>query len=95
MFRTPARDVHVHLWPTGCHETVEYLLLRDWLRTHPDDRLLYERTKRTLAERSWRDMNYYAEAKGPVIAEIMGRAINRGRAISRGGGGVETVEPQG
>lgn len=74
MFRTPARDVHVHLWRAGRADVADYLLLRDWLRVHADDRLRYERAKRDLAGRSWRDMNYYAEAKGPVIAQIMGRA---------------------
>ena len=36
MFRTPARDVHVHVWPSGCSEGADYLLLRDWLRTHAE-----------------------------------------------------------
>jgi GrpB-like predicted nucleotidyltransferase (UPF0157 family) len=74
IFRTLARDVHVHVWPTGCSESTDYLTLRDWLRTHAEDRRLYESTKRELAGRPWRDMNYYAEAKSPVIAEIMARA---------------------
>jgi GrpB-like predicted nucleotidyltransferase (UPF0157 family) len=74
MFRTPAHDVHLHVWPTGCKESSDYLTLRDWLRAHAEDRHLYESTKRELAGRQWRDMNYYAEAKGPVIAEIMARA---------------------
>jgi len=42
MFHTPARDVHVHIWPAGSPETLDYLLLRSWLRTHADDRQLYE-----------------------------------------------------
>jgi len=74
MFRTPARDVHVHVWPAGCREGADYLLLREWLRAHAEDRRLYEGAKRELAGRPWRDMNYYAEAKSPVIAEIMARA---------------------
>lgn len=74
MFRPPTRDVHVHVWPTGCSESTDYLTLRDWLRTHAEDRRLYESTKRALALEQWRDMNYYAEAKSPVIAEIMARA---------------------
>jgi GrpB-like predicted nucleotidyltransferase (UPF0157 family) len=74
MFRTPARDVHVHVWPAGSAEATDYLLLRDWLRTHADDRLLYESVKRALAGRRWRDANYYAEAKTPVIQAIKARA---------------------
>jgi GrpB-like predicted nucleotidyltransferase (UPF0157 family) len=74
MFRTPASDVHVHIWPPGSAESVDYLLLRDWLREHADDRLKYEEAKRALAGRQWLDMNYYAEAKSPVIEVIKARA---------------------
>jgi GrpB-like predicted nucleotidyltransferase (UPF0157 family) len=74
MFRTPARDVHVHIWPSGSEDVRRHLIFRDWLCSHPDDRQLYERTKRELAGRPWRDMNYYADAKTPVIDEILGRA---------------------
>jgi GrpB-like predicted nucleotidyltransferase (UPF0157 family) len=78
MFRTPARDVHVHFWLTGSDDIARHLVFRDWLRTHPEDRRLYERTKRELATRFWPDMNYYAEAKTPVIAEITARARSSG-----------------
>jgi GrpB-like predicted nucleotidyltransferase (UPF0157 family) len=74
MFRTPARDVHVHIWPAGSAETLDYLLLRDRLRTHADDRQRYEGAKRALADRHWPDMNYYAEAKSAIIEEIKARA---------------------
>ena len=74
MVRTPARDVHVHLYEPD-HEAVSaYLDLRDWLRVDADDRALYERTKRRLATRTWTDMNEYADAKTDVILAILGRA---------------------
>jgi GrpB-like predicted nucleotidyltransferase (UPF0157 family) len=74
MFRTHVRDVHVHVWPAGSPEVRDYLLLRDWLRANADDRRAYERAKRALAERQWRDLNYYADAKSPIIAAILARA---------------------
>jgi GrpB-like predicted nucleotidyltransferase (UPF0157 family) len=74
MYRTPECDMHVHVHPTGSDEVADYLLLRDWLRSHADDRRLYAETKRALAAREWRDANYYAEAKGPVIEQIKARA---------------------
>jgi GrpB-like predicted nucleotidyltransferase (UPF0157 family) len=74
MFRTPARDVHVHVWASGSEDERRHLLFRDWLRADDSDRARYEDTKRRLARRRWRDMNYYAEAKAPVIAEIIERA---------------------
>jgi GrpB-like predicted nucleotidyltransferase (UPF0157 family) len=80
MYRTSARDVHVHIWPSGSDGVRRHLAFRDWLRSHPEDRQLYERTKQELAARPWRDMNYYAEAKTPVIEEIMSRARSPGTA---------------
>jgi GrpB-like predicted nucleotidyltransferase (UPF0157 family) len=73
MFRTPERDVHVHVWAPGSAEERDHLLFRDWLRSHPDSRVEYERTKRSLAG-SWRDMNHYARAKAPVIERILDHA---------------------
>ena len=73
MFRTPERDVHVHVWPTGCDEERRLLIFRDRLRRDEEDRAEYERAKRALAGR-WRDMNYYARAKGPVVEAILERA---------------------
>ncbi len=73
MFRTPAHDVHVHLW-TDPADNARHLGFRDWLRVHDDDRDRYEAVKRELATRQWGDMNDYADAKSPVIAEIAARA---------------------
>ena len=47
---------------------------RDWLRTHPADRELYERTKRELAEREWVNVQDYADAKTDVVLDIKRRA---------------------
>jgi GrpB-like predicted nucleotidyltransferase (UPF0157 family) len=74
VMRAPARDVHLHFYEPGADAIQDYLSLRDWLRSHPEDSQLYEATKRELATRRWDDMNYYAEAKSEVITEILGRA---------------------
>ena len=74
MFRTPARDVHVHVWNERDPEVDRYLVFRDRLRESPADRAEYEQLKRSLAQREWSDMNHYADAKGPLIEEILGRA---------------------
>jgi GrpB-like predicted nucleotidyltransferase (UPF0157 family) len=47
---------------------------RDWLRRHPEDRELYELTKRDLAARTWRHIQHYADAKTEVVEAIMARA---------------------
>ena len=83
VFRTPARDVHVHVWPAGSAEARAYLVLRDRLRADALDRELYARTKRTLAGRIWPDMNHYAEAKSAVIAEIGARAATPAHSDER------------
>ena len=74
MLRTPERDVHVHLWPAGSEDVMRHLLFRDWLRLDAADRGRYEDVKRALARRDWPDMDHYAQAKGPVVSEIMGHA---------------------
>ena len=51
------------------------LAFRDWLRSHDDDRSLYERTKRDLAAREWKYVQHYADAKTDVVAAIMARAL--------------------
>src|ERR671917_41395 len=44
MFRTPEKDVHLHVYPTGSWEIRRYLLLRNRLRSAAEDRELYART---------------------------------------------------
>ncbi|MFD3450314.1 GrpB family protein [Microbacteriaceae bacterium 4G12] len=74
LVRTPARDVHVHLYERDDPAVVDYLLLRDRLRSDADDRTLYEETKRSLMRSRWDDMNAYADAKTDVILAITARA---------------------
>ncbi len=74
LVRTPARDVHVHLYERHDPAVGEYLLLRDHLRVDAQDRALYESTKRALLHERWADMNDYAAAKTDVIDAIKARA---------------------
>ena len=74
MFRTPDKDVHIHVYSSGDQAIRDYLDLRDWLRVDESDRTLYADVKRDLAKRPWSDMNHYAEAKSDVIRQVLGRA---------------------
>ena len=74
MFRTPSRDVHVHLWRSGSDDERRHLLFRDWLRENSEDRERYETVKRGLVAREGVDSNDYADAKSDVVKEIMRRA---------------------
>jgi GrpB-like predicted nucleotidyltransferase (UPF0157 family) len=77
MLRTPDLDVHLHVCALGSDWERRHRIFRDWLRNHPDDRQLYEDVKRSLADRTWSDMNDYADAKSDVVAAIMRRATAR------------------
>jgi GrpB-like predicted nucleotidyltransferase (UPF0157 family) len=82
MFRTPARDVHVHFYSINSPEVERHLTFRDWLRKDSKARQLYEATKRRLAAQSWEDMNDYAAAKTEVIKNIIA-AARKAAATSR------------
>jgi GrpB-like predicted nucleotidyltransferase (UPF0157 family)/GNAT superfamily N-acetyltransferase len=71
MFRTEARDVHVHVFSQGCVEISRMLTFRNRLRRSKEDRLRYELTKRRLAAKGMRDMNAYAEAKSEIVKSIL------------------------
>ena len=76
MFKGSASDVHLHIFSAGCPEIDQMLAFRDWLRISPSDRELYARTKRELARREWKHMQDYADAKTPVVHEILARMRN-------------------
>ncbi len=74
MFRTPEKDVHVHVFSPGSKEIERLFLLRDRLREDERDRELYASTKRELASRDWPSMQHYADAKTEVVEGILTRA---------------------
>jgi GrpB-like predicted nucleotidyltransferase (UPF0157 family) len=66
--------VQVHVFSVGSSEVERMLLFRDRLRSRPDERELYERTKRQLAAQRWDYVQDYADAKSAVVEEIIARA---------------------
>src|SRR4051794_8135573 len=77
MFRTPERDVHVHVWADDDPEVDRHLAVRNRLRASAEDRAAYEQLKRALASRDCEDMNQYADAKSETIAAVLAR-VGRG-----------------
>lgn len=75
LLKTPEADVNLHVFSRGCEEIARLLAFRDWLRTHEEDRRLYERTKQELAARTWKYMQNYADAKSDVVNAILSRAL--------------------
>lgn len=74
MFKGEDPIVNLHVFSEDCPEIERMLLFRDWIRSNPADCALYERTKRELARREWKYIQNYADAKGAVVEEIVGRA---------------------
>lgn len=74
LLRGTSPAVNLHVFAVDSPEAERLLLFRDRLRTNPDDRDLYERSKRELAAREWAHVQDYADAKSSVVEEIIARA---------------------
>ncbi|HEX3916192.1 MAG TPA: GrpB family protein [Caulobacteraceae bacterium] len=66
--------VNMHVFTVGCSEIDRMLAFRDWLRTHDDDRALYQAEKLRLGAQTWTFMQDYADAKTAVVEAIIARA---------------------
>jgi GrpB-like predicted nucleotidyltransferase (UPF0157 family) len=74
LFKGPDTSVNLHTFSAACEETDRMVLLRNWLRSNASDRELYAAAKRELAERDWKYVQQYADAKTEVIQRILARA---------------------
>jgi GrpB-like predicted nucleotidyltransferase (UPF0157 family) len=77
-FKGPDTNVNLHVYSPACPEIERYLIFRDRLRGHPDDRAHYQQVKRELAERDWTYVQQYADAKTEVVESIIARAREGG-----------------
>jgi GrpB-like predicted nucleotidyltransferase (UPF0157 family) len=84
VFKGPDTNVNLHVHSPGSPEIERYLRFRDRLRSDPADHERYQRAKRELAQRDWRYVQQYADAKTPVVEEILARAQ---RQAGEGGAG--------
>ena len=74
VFKGPDTNINLHVFGADASEIDRMLRFRDRLRDSDADREYYARTKRELAQRTWRHVQHYADAKTAVVQEIMGRA---------------------
>lgn len=74
MFKGPDAEINLHVFTAGAGEIDKMLLFRDWLRTCEADREAYLAVKRELAQRTWRHVQHYADAKSSIVAQIVARA---------------------
>jgi GrpB-like predicted nucleotidyltransferase (UPF0157 family) len=72
----PTLSANLHCYRPSSPEISQYLNLRDRLRADPAARYRYADLKRSLATRRWADMNLYADAKGPLIRELLAEPPN-------------------
>lgn len=70
----PGRSVNCHIRPAESPAWREGLLLRDWLRAHPEGVREYAAVKHGLAARRWDGIEAYADAKTPFITDALARA---------------------
>jgi GrpB-like predicted nucleotidyltransferase (UPF0157 family) len=74
VFRGPRGVINLHVFSSGCPEIERMLAFRDRLRSDTSDRELYARTKRELAQKEWKFVQDYADAKTEVVVEILKRS---------------------
>ena len=71
-FRLATPRVNLHVFGPDCPEVIRHVMFREWLKSHPDDLKLYERSKlESLSGVS--DVTEYNLRKQPVIREIYER----------------------
>ena len=75
VLKGPDTDINLHVFTNGSEEVERMILFRDHLRADSDDRAMYEDVKRGLADKKWEWVQDYADAKSPVVTEILKRAI--------------------
>jgi GrpB-like predicted nucleotidyltransferase (UPF0157 family) len=74
VLKGPDTPVNLHVFSAGAAEIDRMLLFRDWLRDHESERAAYLTVKRELAQRTWRHVQHYADAKTAVVQQILKRA---------------------
>lgn len=75
VFKGPDTEINLHVFGAGASEIDRMLRFRDPLRDNHADWDYYARTKRELAQRTWRHVQHYADAKTPAVQEIMSRVV--------------------
>lgn len=77
VLKGPDTNVNLHVFSNGSDEIERMLAFRDRLRSNDADRLYYEHSKRELAQRRWKYVQDYADAKSEVVEKIVARALQR------------------
>ena len=70
-------DFHVHIVVVGSEECSNMLVLRDYLRAHPEEALDYYRMKSEFAREAGYDRKKYKALKSVYVKELLERAKER------------------
>jgi GrpB-like predicted nucleotidyltransferase (UPF0157 family) len=71
LLKGPHEGVNLHVFSVGAKEVERMVRFRDRLRSDPEARERYARTKRALAQRTWEFVQDYADAKSKVVESIL------------------------
>lgn len=71
---TVAGDIHIHIAVAGTTRHDDFLLLRDYLRTRPEETKAYAAAKSAIVRDTNGDRNQYKLRKSKYVAELLGRA---------------------
>jgi len=74
MFKGPDTNINLHVFGKGDEEIERTLMFRDWLSENLADRDFYLRAKRELAEKDWKFVQNYADAKSKVVESMIAGA---------------------
>ena len=78
LLRHTSPACHLHVFAPDCPENVRHRIFRDWLRSHPEDQVLYARPKVAAAEQTnstgGHGMDYNGR-KEAIVREIYARAF--------------------
>jgi len=73
--RLPEPRVNLHVFGPDSPETIRMRMFRDWLRTHPDDRIRYEEAKKSAIPGGGHVMDYNRR-KQDMVREIYDRLFH-------------------
>jgi GrpB-like predicted nucleotidyltransferase (UPF0157 family) len=81
--RRGPRDFNIAMTVDGGPFWEAQILLRDYLRRHPEEAAAYARAKQSAFAEGARMFSTYSQAKGPLLAELQSRAQAWARAANR------------
>ncbi|WP_019910878.1 GrpB family protein [Paenibacillus sp. HW567] len=73
----PFMKYHLYVCPKDGKGYLEHIAFRDYLRTHPEERLKYEEVKQRLAEQFRYDIDSYCDGKTEIVNSILKKSGKR------------------